>query len=486
MKFIGREHELARLNELLKKKSSSLVVIRGRRRIGKSRLAEEFSKDFPKVYSFTALPPDEQITSKMQCEEFARQMRFQKIPRLGGDDWSDLFHDLARACVKGRVLIILDEISWMGSKDPAFLGKVKIAWDQSFKKNPQLVFILSGSNSSWIEKNILSSTGFLGRISLRLHLQELTLAECNRFWDSQGARISSYEKFKLLSITGGVPRYLEEISINRSAEENIQRMCFEKEGFLFSEFNDIFSDLFSRKSSRYKEIVQQLVDGPLELKKIIKRLKLSKGGDISEYLDDLCESGFVSRDYTWNIKNGILSKLSQFRLSDNYIRFYLKYIEPNKHRIEEGAFKGLPLAWHTILGLQFENLILNSKEQLWKLLQIPASSIIASSPFFQTKTAGKAGCQIDLLIETKFNTLYLGEIKFEKQPVDKTVIDEVQEKIRRLKIPKGFSIRPFLVHVNGVSDGVIESEFFSDLINFGQFLSLNKKSGDPRESPEIF
>lgn len=358
----------------------------------------------------------------------------------------------------------------MGSKDPAFLGNINIAWEQYFKKNPQLVLILSGSNSTWIEKNILSSTGFVGRISLRLHLKELSLPECNRFWGAQQKNISSYEKFKLLGVTGGIPRYLEEIEPSLPAEENIQRICFEKEGFLFSEFDDIFSDLFSSKSPRYKEIVQQLVDGPLELKTIAQAFDRTPGGDLTEFLEDLCESGFVSRDFTWNIKDGSVSKLSRFRLSDNYVRFYLKNIEPNKHRIDEGVFKGLPIAWHTILGLQFENLVINSKEQLWKLLKIPDGSILASSPYFQTKTTSRPGCQIDLLIETKFNTLYLGEIKFQKEPIGMSVIEEVKQKMQRMQVPKGFSIRPFLVHVNGVHDSVIESEFFSNIIDFSQLL----------------
>ncbi len=470
-KFIGREHELTRLKGLLRKKSSSLVVIRGRRRIGKSRLAEEFSKEFTKSYFFTGLSPEEKITDEMQLEAFAKQMRYQRIPRMQGDSWGDMLYDLASSCSRGRILVVLDEISWMGSKDPTFLGNIKIAWDQYFKNNPQLVLILSGSNSSWIEKNILSSTGFMGRISLRLHLNELSLAECNRFWGTQGKNISPYEKFKLLGITGGIPRYLEEIEPSLPADDNIQRMCFEKEGLLFKEFDDIFSDLFSHKSTRYKEIVQQLVDGPLEFKNILNSLDRTKGGDISEYLDDLCESGFISRDYTWNLKNGQVSKLSKFRLSDNYLRFYLKYIESNKHQIERGVFKGLPSAWHTILGLQFENLVINSKEQLWKLLRIPDGSVLASSPYFQTKTASRSGCQIDLLIETKFNTLYLGEIRFHKEPIGLSVIEEVKEKMKRMKVPKGFSIRPFLVHVNGVHDSVIETEFFSNIIDFSQFLS---------------
>lgn len=90
-----------------------------------------------------------------------------------------------------------------GGKDPFFLGQLKTAWDMYFSKNPQLIIALCGSISSWIEKNILSSTGFVGRITIDLVLEELPLHACNAFWHPKEKRISAYEKFKLLSITGG-------------------------------------------------------------------------------------------------------------------------------------------------------------------------------------------------------------------------------------------------------------------------------------------
>ena len=72
-----------------------------------------------------------------------------------------------------------------------------------FSKNPELILILCGSISSWIEENILSSTGFVGRITIDLVLEELPLNVCNAFWQPKEKMISSYEKFKLLAITGG-------------------------------------------------------------------------------------------------------------------------------------------------------------------------------------------------------------------------------------------------------------------------------------------
>ena len=76
-----------------------------------------------------------------------------------------LWH-LAQKTQEGPVLIVLDEITWMGFKDHEFLGHLKNAWDLCFSKNPNLILALSGSMSAWIEDNILSSTGFLGRESL--------------------------------------------------------------------------------------------------------------------------------------------------------------------------------------------------------------------------------------------------------------------------------------------------------------------------------
>lgn len=467
--FIGRKRELQMLQELFKKRASSLVVIRGRRRIGKSRLAQEFANKIPH-YVFAGLPPTERISAADQKEEFARQLQREiKIPLPRADDWGDLFWHLAQHAQKGKVVLVLDEISWMGSKDPTFLGKLKTAWDLYFKNNPQLILILCGSISSWIEENILSSTGFLGRISLDIILEELPLYECNEFWNAEQERVSAFDKLKVLSVVGGVPRYLEEIVPNQSAEVNIQKLCFRKEGFLFSEFERIFSDLFSNRGPIYKKIVERLAEGPCEQRDIYTALKVEKSGVISKYMEDLVTSGFVSQDFTWHLKTGQDSKLSHYRLKDNYLMFYLKYIEPNKKKIARQGLKLLP-QWQSIMGLQFENLVLSNRKTIQHLLDIDPSEIVNDNPFFQRKAKNRSGCQIDYMIQTKFGTCYLCEIKFSSQELTKTVVDEVKQKIRRITLPKNISIRPVLIHVNGVNESVLESDFFSSIIDFNDLL----------------
>lgn len=468
-RFYGREGELERLERLRRKASASLVVVRGRRRIGKSRLLGEFGKGLRSLF-FTGLPPEEgKVSAADQRAFFAKQLELiLKIRGLRSDDWSDLFWHLAEATKEGEVLIVLDEINWMGSQDATFLGKLKSAWDLSFKNNPNLLLVLSGSMSAWIEKNILSSTGFFGRISLELELRELPLSICNLFWRKQKEHVSSYEKFKILSVTGGVPRYLEEIDPRASAEVNIQNLAFSKGGVLVEEYERIFSDLFSKRSPRYQKIVQRLAEGHASFDQICEALEMEKGGTVSQYLDDLIETGYVACDRAWKFRGGV-AKTMRYRLSDNYLRFYLKVIQPRLGLIEKGRVE-TPPNWFGLMGLQFENLVVNRADPLLRRLGIRFEDVVNEGPFIQRATKARRGCQIDYLVQDRFNTLYLFEIKFSTGPVEMRVIDEVQNKLDALERPKNFSYRPILVHVNGVSPKVQEEGFFSEILDFSTLL----------------
>ncbi len=475
--FIGRTAELADLKRFTEKKSASLIVVRGRRRIGKSRLIEEFAQDRI-FYSFSGLCPTKETTAQFQRDEFAHQLSVQTgLPEVTADDWSKLFLLLAEKLKKGKIVLLFDEISWMGSEDAHFLGKIKHAWDLSFKKNPQLIFVICGSASAWIEKNILSSTGFLGRISYTLTLEEMPLDECMLFWGSQAKHVDAYEKLKILSVTGGIPKYLEEINHKLSAEDNIKNLCFKGGGFLVNEFDNIFSDLFLRNSAAYRDIVRALIAGAKEPMELCDALGIEQTGRFSEYLNELELAGFIKRDYTWHLEDGHDSKLSRYRLSDNYLRFYLKYVEKYRTKIKRNSFvikslSSLP-ELHTILGLQFENLVLNNRKEIHQALGVRAKDIVSENPFFQRATKSQPGCQIDYMIQTRSNTLYICEIKFSKNSIGTSVIKEVTQKINRLVTPRGYSIRPVLIHVNGVDSEIDEQDFFVKIIDFGKLLLKN-------------
>lgn len=447
-------------------------MVRGRRRIGKTRLINEFGKTFNKFFVFTGLAPDKKTTAQDQLNEFSRQLAREFRSYVANfTDWSDAFDALGKRVESGAVLLLFDEISWMGSEDPTFLSKIKNLWDLYLKKNDKLIFVVCGSASSWIEHNIMHNTGFVGRISLTLTMHELPLHVCRKFWPKN---ISAYEIFKVLSVTGGVPKYLEEIDPKSGAEDNIQRLCFTDGGLLVEEFEQIFSNTFMRNSDAYLEILNVLVNGVKTTAEILEHINASHRGRVYEYLEELKLAGFVMRDYTWNLRTTHDAKASTFRLSDNYIRFYLKYIAKNLDKISRGLYEQKSLTslneLDSIMGLQFENLVVNNRATIHAALGISATDIVNANPYFQTHTTKHVGCQIDYMIQTKYGCLYICEIKFSKHPISLNVINEVEDKIKALVLPRGISCCPVLIHVNGVTKDLIEEDYFAKIIDFAQML----------------
>lgn len=472
MPFIGRAFEMEQLNAFFDRKIAGFAVCCGRRRIGKSRLIEEVGKRSSfKFIELYGLAPRKGVTNKTQLENFAEQLANQfKISTPKFTNWQQALDLLAALTKAGAYILFLDEISWMVGKDKDFPGKLKGVWDTTFKHNPQLRLIVCGSVSSWIQANILRNKGFVGRVSLTIELDELPLKDANQFW-ADTPYVSSYEKFKILSVTGGIPRYLEEIDPHLSAEQNIKRLCFSKGGILLNEFEKIFSDLFGKKSQKFQEIARTLVNQPLSAEEISTTLGMNQTGYFYEKISMLTECGFLTRDHTWNGTHKS-KKLSKFRLKDNYLRFYLKYIEEKKPLIDAGLLRNIDLEnlndWLSIMGLQFENLVLNNLPILLKILDIPEESLLSAAPYFQRKTKRHSGVQIDLLIQTRF-TYYVCEIKFRKH-IQPLVIDEVQQKITALKLPQNISARPVLIYQGSLSKNIPSKNFFSHIISFDDFL----------------
>ena len=220
--FVGRTDALNRLGGLWQKSTPSLVTVRGRRRIGKSTLVSEFARRTADHFiSIDGQAPGEGVNNKVQLQSFMEQLSMQTdAPDVTVKNWLQAFRMLGNALPKdGRVVVLLDEISWMGGYDKSFAGTLKIVWDKMLKKRDNLVLVLCGSVSSWIADNILNGTGFAGRDSLDLVVNELPLSVCRAFWGEAVERTSTSEMLDMLSVMGGVPKYLEEINPSLSSDE---------------------------------------------------------------------------------------------------------------------------------------------------------------------------------------------------------------------------------------------------------------------------
>ena len=471
--FIGRKIELERLQALYKKKTPSLVVVKGRRRIGKSRLIIELAKTIGNrtFWSFAGLAPQDGISPQEQRDNFARQLSLLlKLPPMTFQDWSDALEHLSLH-IKSGDIILFDEISWMGSKDPTFIPKLKNWWD---KQTMHILLVFCGSVSTWIEENILKSTAFFGRVNLTLSLEPLSIPESAEFLRQIGMKLSYYDMYKLLSVVGGVPWYLEQFNPEITADENIKQLAFEKSGLLVTEFDRIFHDLFNGKGAIYKKILNSLKDGAKTLSEIRESIEFAHSGTLSQMMEHLIVAGFIIKQSLWSFKTAKPLKQSLYRISDPYVRFYLKMIAPNLEAILDGEFDHIPLStmsgFDTHLGLQLESLLLQNRSLIQKKLGISPVDIVRNGPYRQTKTSTQQGCQIDYLIQTKTNGLFICEFKFKRREINSEIIGEMQDKISRLKAPKGFARVPVLLHLSGVTDSVATSSYFYRIIDIVDFL----------------
>jgi len=471
--FVGRDNELKRLEDLLKSGRACLVVMKGRRRIGKSRLAEEFGKN--KVFlPFSGLSPVKGVAAQDQRDAFAGQLsKLFHLPSFTFTDWSDGFTHLSRSLLLKPTVILFDEISWMGSKDPTFISKLKVWWDLILQNHPSIILILCGSISTWIDKNIINSTAFFGRVSLYLELLELSIPQCRDLLHLQGFKGSDLDFFKILSVTGGIPWYLEQIQSHQSADENIKRLCFERNGLLVREFDRLFNDLFSSRGEVYKKIITTLSKGMKDRGNLKKAIAYSPSGTLSNHLKALEICGFISKHPDWSLKTGKIGKLTLYRLSDNYLRFYIHYIEPNLAKIEQGSFLEVPLSslpgWEPMIGFQLESLLLKNRSLLYKSLGIHAQDVVIDNPYIQKPSQRKKGCQIDYLIQMHSNTFFVCEVKMRRRELGLEVIEAMKAKIDSLSLPKGFGISPVLFHLGPVSDALVRSQYFYRIIDIADF-----------------
>ena len=471
--FVGRKNELERLSELHKKNSPSLVVAKGRRRVGKSRLIAHFASQHPEstFWNLSGLAPQHGISAQDQRDHFSRQMAsILNLPPFTIQDWSDGFNYLSHHLQPGDI-ILLDEISWMGSKDPSFIPKLKAWWD---KQTLPVMVVFCGSVSTWVEENILKSTAFFGRINLTISLEPLPIPDSTKLLKASGFQGSDYDTLKLLSILGGIPWYLQQVTNGQTADELIKRLCFEKDGLLVLEFDRIFHDVFSGKGATYKKILNTLKDGMKTLAEIRQHIDFEHSGTLSKLMEHLITAGFVQKQHLWSFKTAQPLKQSLYRICDPYMRFYLKLIEPQKNKIALGGLQDTTISqlpsFDAHIGLQLEQLLLQNRHLLLKSIGIQTSDIVNDGPFRQSKTSKRAGCQVDYLIQTLTHNLLICEFKFKRREIGVDIINQVQNKLDALQVPRGFATVPILFHLGNISSTVATSNYFYRLINIADFL----------------
>jgi len=409
---VGRKKQIAELQDALASGKPEMIALVGRRRIGKTYLVRHVYGNRID-FELTGLQ-DENLETQLQNFVFSMGKFFPNFPlNSKPTSWLEAFHWLSQALEslgkQEKMVVFLDELPWLGSKRSGFITGLGYFWN-SWASQKNIVVTLCGSAASWMIKKVINDKGGLhNRVTRLLSLPPFTLAETEEYCQMRGIKLNRTHILQIYMTFGGVPMYLDQLKPGLSAVQNIQATCFAPEGYLRNEFERLYASLFDNHE-KHISIIRALASKHMGLtrQEIIGLTKFSNGGMLSEMLEELEKSGFIS------VYNGYGKRIKEslYRLTDFYSLFYLTFIEPlGKHsQIEFTQLSDLP-KWKIWSGYTYENVCLTHVNQIRKALGV--SGIATSvATFTAPPKDGLPGAQIDLIIERSDQSINLCEIKF--------------------------------------------------------------------------
>jgi AAA+ ATPase superfamily predicted ATPase len=466
--MVGRNYEINRLLNSLKSNDSELIAVYGRRRVGKTFLIRNIYKEHIK-FEVSGLYQGEK---EQQLDIFFDELKKASLRFLEDDrpkSWKDAF-ELLKKYINGlrgkeKKVIFIDEMPWLDTHKSDFRMYFGHFWNTYCEKRNDLIVVICGSAASYMVQNVVSNQGSLhARLTYKLHIKPFTLHETKAFLESKNIHWGHYHILHLYIAIGGIPHYLNKIQKGESVVQTIQRLCFDPNGDLVNEFEEIFESLFTHSSSHISMVraLAQTNKG-LTREELIIQSNLHSGGAFTQALEELIASGFVSKYAALNKK----SKNTLYRLSDEYSRFYLKYIEPNKNQganFWKTLFQSQSyLSW---AGFNFETICLKHINQIKKALKIEGIHSVNSS--WTSK-----GTQIDLVIKRDDHWRNLCEMKFHgsKYTIEKSELENLRNKVVQFRnetktkdIVAITMITTFGITENANFHEIVENSFTMDVL----------------------
>lgn len=468
--IIGRRREQKLLEKAYNSSEAELIVVYGRRRIGKTYLVREFFEH--KKCQFFHVTGLQNGTLKKQLKKFTEglsQTFFDNVLLEVPRNWDEAFSLLNKQISKGndKVVIFLDELPWMATKKSGLLQEIDYYWNHLWSRMPNIILIVCGSSASWlIRKIIYNKGGLYNRVTCQIRLLPFSLSETSEYLKSRKIKLSDKHILSLYLALGGVPYYLRYVEPALTAEQNIQQIIFDKNTPLKNEFTQLFDSLFEN-SDAYIELVKLIAKkkegvGRAELASVAK---LSVGGGrLSKRLKDLCETGFIEEYVPWNRSVG-----EYYKLIDEFCLFYLHWVLSQKNKKftqDHWIDQSQRPSYHAWSGYAFEAVCMKHVDRIIHALKIRASSTGAWR--FVPRKKEATGAQIDLIIDRNDNAITLCEIKHTDKPfiIDKQYAEKLRHKIFVFKKRANVDKHIFLVMIsaNGLARTVYSEEMVDGLI----------------------
>ncbi len=411
-KLVSRKIECDELQRCLDSDRSELVIISGRRRIGKTYLIDKF---FNYKYDFTFVG-EHKTSTTVQIQNFMRAIyRQSKRQQPKAKTWYDAFNaleDYLETLPSNRKKVIfIDEMPWIDTQRSNFVSALENFWNGWGNRRTDIMLIATGSATSWMTDKIEGNQGGLhARITCNLHLSPFNLHETEEYLRQRNCQWDRYQILQCYMIFGGVPFYLSLLNTTDSLAQNIDRLFFSEGAQLKNEFDELYNALFTKADS-YISVVKLLSGNKSGMtREDIFRATGIEGAFLSKILKNLERCDFVTR---WS-QYGNKTRNSLFKLTDFFTLFYYKFIESNNTKDERWWSNNIDShsvsAW---MGLSFELVCLIHHRQIKAALGI--ARVGTSISTWRSKADpinGTPGFQIDLVIERADRIIHLCEMKF--------------------------------------------------------------------------
>lgn len=333
--FIGRIDELNFLEEKYQRKSGELIVIYGRRRVGKTETIKKFCEGKKHVFYTCVECPDEQ-----QLKGFSSRMLQTGMPAANYiksfSDWEQAIGSITEIPGNEKKILVIDEFPYMVRGNHSIPSILQKLWDENLK-NQNIMIILCGSAMSFMEKEILAEKNPLyGRATGIMKMKEMDFYDAIQFVPNYTAE----EKIITYAILGGIPHYLKQFDDSKSLQDNIQKNILTKGSILYSEVEFLLRQEL-RETGIYNVVVESIALGNTKLNDIYQKTQIEKT-KLSAYLKNLMDLGIICREFSMedHIKEQANAQRGLYKVVDNFFRFWYAFVFPNISELESGDAEG--------------------------------------------------------------------------------------------------------------------------------------------------
>lgn len=423
MQLIGREKESKLLLKLINSNQAEFIAIYGRRRVGKTFLVQQLMPNEGVYLECTGLKDGKLADQLANFIDKFSNLFYLGITLEKPNSWKKAFElvtNEAKKIPEKKFIFFIDELPWLASPKSKLLQNLDYYWNSEWSKLDNFKLIVCGSAASWMLDNLINAKGGLyNRITRSILLEPFNLANTKKYLNYKNIKLTDKQVLDLYMVIGGIPFYLNHLDHTKSISQNINELCFKKEGLLFNEFTRLFNSLFQAAELNL-QIVKEIAKHRygISSRELTAKLGKKAGGRFAKRLQELEAAGFIQSCLPYPKKK----RNHYYRIIDEYSLFYLDWIS----EIAEG--KSVPKnidywslisktpAWTSWADYSFENVCFKHVDKIIEALDLQGTACLVSNwRYIPSSGKNENGAQIDLLIDRADNAITLCEIKYSSQ-----------------------------------------------------------------------